>query len=350
MDVIQNGGNYEIMEIDTTQCLNKLAVLSGRFLATGTLFDGYTPCLVDIREVTYVGPFTDCNYRVLKSQFTDEWFTDVTATFDKFIVVSRYNNPLNTNNYNYLFGLRYGNGINYYQTNTGIYNYNTQNVIPNEGASFVTNEPVLITSTNTNDEAVVAYINRKLSNRQGFPIFYKISLQGLSPSKTLIALDNVKYKTLREIKYNRPLYATSRMAVLLEDSNDYSVLRFPDWNIIGNWYDTMLTTNAYKLQSIAPFQYTSGSLELRTAGYNPNNSNRVVQLFTYDIHGYLGRWSSRSCIPSRDWAIEEIRNATMPVSFTESSLSNFHYKSHIDFTSVSFTPRIVTKTNLCTNY
>lgn len=350
-NVIRNGGSYEIMEIDTVRCLNKLAVLSGRALAVGTLYDGYTPCLFYLREVYYSSGETDYNYRVITSNISGETFSDVTASDNKFIVVSRYNTLAGTTQYKYRFGLRYGTGYNFFSTNTGIYDYNIQNVLGNEGASFVTMEPALITSTKTDDEVVVGYINRKLSNRQGMPIFYKIPYSGSNISKILVALEygDVKYNKLKEIQYNNKLVSTSRMVVLLEDSYGNSVLRFPDWNIVENWYDTALYTSSYKLQSIAPFQYLSSSLELLTAGYEPNNQNRVVQLFTYDIHGYKGKWATLSCIPYSKKTIEEIRNFNAPVTSVESPLNNYFLKSHILFTQVSFTPQNTSESNICNN-
>ena len=350
-DVMRGEGSYEIMKIDTTRCLNKLAVLSGRALAVGTLFDGYTPCLVYLREANYASGETDYSYRVITSNITGETFSDVTASNNKFIVVSRYDIFAGTNHYKYRFGLRYGTGYDFFSSNTGVFDYNIQNVIGNEGASFVSMEPVLVTSTKTENEVVVAYINRKLSNRQGMPIFYKIPSPGSNISKILIALENgsVKYKTLREIQYNNTLVSTARMVALLEDSNGNSVLRFPDWNIMENWYDTALYTSSYKLQSIAPFQYLSSSLELRAAGYDPNNQKKVVQLFTYDIHGYKGRWATLSCIQYNQKVIEEIRNFNAPVTSVESSPTNYYLKPHILFTQVSFTSRNVAKSNLCSN-
>lgn len=349
-DVVQSGGSYEIMEIDTTCCLDKLAVLASRVLATGTLYDGYTPCLVSLAEVDYASGEIDFNYRVMTSAITGEHFFDVTASDNKFISVSRYNSTAATNKYNYYFGLRYGTGYNFYSTNSGIYDYNVQNVIGNEGASFISMEPVLITSTKTDDEVVVAYINRKTSNRVGMPIFYKIPDQGLAISKILIAIgynNTVQNKAIKEIQYNNPLVSTSRMAVLLEDVNGKSILRFPDWNIITNWYDTILTTTDYKLESIAPYQFTSGSLEVRTAGYYPSSDNRIVQLLTNDIHGYQGKWATSSCIPYSKGVIEEVKPINAPLTFNSSKLNSFYYKAHTLFTSVDFTPIVSSRTNLC---
>ncbi len=350
-DAIHTGGNYEIMEIDTTKCLYKIALLSGRVLATGTLYDGYTSCLVALKEVNYANYSPDYNYRVMTSQIPGEYFFDVTATYDKFVAVSRYGNINNQNQYKYYFGLRYGTGFDYYGSTSGVYDYNVQNVIANEGASFVSMEPMLITSHQMSDEVVVAYLNRKLSNRKDMPIFYKIPSEGLNISKALIAIGTYcEYQSLKEIQYNRPMVSTSRMVALLEDFYGNSILRFPDWNISNNSNDTILFTNLYELESIAPHQYISSSLELRTAGYDPNNDNKVVQLFTNDIHGYQGKWATHSCIQYQQNTIEEVQNINVSGSLNEISLNDYYYRDHRLFTSVEFTPRNVAVTRLCTNY
>lgn len=352
-DDMDNGGNYELMIIDSTHSLNKLAVHSGGLIATATLNDGQTPCLVELREITYWDLSVDYNYRVIVSSNSDEYFSDVTATWNKYVVASRYSNPTNANAYNYLFGLRYGNGDYFYGTNSAIYNYSTQNVLPNEGASFISMEPLHITSTALNDlqedEVVVAYINRKASNRCGFPIMYKFNSQGQASSKILIGLDNRTYTSIKEIKYNRPLYSTSRMAMLLEDSEGYSDLRFPRWAISDSENDTILTSSIYKLNSIAPFQYTSGSLELLVSGNTTFGKNKVINLLEGDIHGYHGNWSNKSCIGTRIGEWEEITSNVSPAEVT-SSLQSYYYKSHILFDTYGFTLRNASSTKICENY
>lgn len=350
-DVINSGGTYEILEIDTTYCLNKIALLSSRALATATLYDETTPCLVELRETDYQNNYVDYNYRVIRSSISDEYFMDVAALSDKFVSVSRYSNPSNTNSYKYLFGMRYGNGYNFFTTNNGIYNYNVQNVLANEGASFISMEPMRLAYTHQNDEVVVGYINRKLSNRQGFPIFYKISSPGQTITKTILNLDNVQYSSIKDIQYNRPLYAKSQMAVLLEDVNGTSVMRFPDWVAIntGPYPDTILYTSTYKLLSLAAFQYTSGSFEVRSAGYEPNNNNKMIHLLTADIHGDTPKWSNLSCISNKVWSSEPARTP-LTSSLTEETLTQFYFKAHTLFTPHDFTSHPVLHSTSCYNY
>ena len=350
-NVINNGGTYELLEIDTTYCLNRIAVFTGHALATAILSDETTSCLVEIREATYQNNYVDCNYRVFRSTISDEYFMDVEALSNKFVSVSRYSNPSDTNSYKYMFGMRYGNGDQFYATNTGIYNYNVQNVLANEGASFISMEPIKLAYTHQNNEVVVGYINRKLSNRQGFPIFYKISSPGQTITKIILNLDNVQYSSIKDIQYNRPLYAKSQMAVLLEDVNGTSVMRFPDRVAIntGPYPDTLLYSSTYKLQSLAAFQYTSGSFEVRSAGYEPNNNNKLIHLLTADIHGNTHKWSNLSCISNKVWASEPAR-ISLTTSLTEEKLTQVFFKAHTLFTPHEFTPHLVTQSTICYNY
>ena len=349
-DVINSGGTYEILEIDTTYCLNKIALLSSRALATATLYDETTPCLVEFKELTNQYLQEYYSYSVLRSSESDEWFTDVAALSDKFATVSRYRNASNTSSFNYLFGVRYGNGFNFSNSNNGIYKYNVQNVLANEGASFINMEPVRITYTQKNDETIVAYMNRKQSNRQGQPIFYKIGSPGQTISDIIINLDYVQFSSIKDIQYNRPIYDKTQMAVLLEDVNGRSVLRFPNWAIVnsGPYPDTALYTDSYKLQSIAAFQYTSGSFEVMSAGYAPNNNNNIVHLLTSDIHGTNQKWSSNSCISNQIRSSEPI-DTDLTTSLSSEQLVVFYNKPHASFESKSFTPLYVFKTNVCTN-
>ncbi len=342
-DVLGTGGNMEILLIDKTLRLDKIVTCPNGVMSIGTTKQTLESCIVELHE--YSDPFapTTYSYRVMRSSYHDEMFKDITNNKDTVCIVSRFKNGSRPNAFKYYFGLRYGNGRDYYNTNNGIYYYNTQNVLPNEAATFTGVDPIHISSMRTNKAVVVAYLNTVQSNRQGFPILYKINAPGNSISKTLVCLNSCKYDTLLDMEFSIPSREYTYSAMLLKDEFGKSVLRFPDWNINSPMPDTLLISPTYKFQSISPIQQLSACV-LYSGGYDPLDSYNVLNLQQWSIHFHV-----RTCLEKQIEVLESYNNIVDPI-WEECALVTVSYKNDLFFETYPFESRIVTKESVCTKY
>ena len=176
---------------------------------------------------------------------------------------------------------------------------------------------------------------------------YNINSEGQTITDILNGSGIVKFTKIKEIGFNRPLVSTTKMVVLLEDKYNLSILRFPYWGRTSLYHDTILFSDSLVLQSIAPFQNMSNSLDVRVSGYNPYSSNKVVQLKEEFIHYNSGYWSTNSCIDN-DQNTWQPLTETVPASFVTSELNLFFQSTNMLFTEKAYTPRTVSKiTTLC---
>lgn len=345
-DVLSGAGTYEILKVAKTKTLTKLAVFSGGATAVGVSDSMFHSCLVELHETGVMGGVMNYETNVLHSNIPEEVFMDVVHTATKSTTVSRYGNPQMNNPYRYYFGLRTGSPMNFLGTNNGIYNYNSYNVFGSQAAGFTGVDPVCLSSVNTGDGVTVSYLMSTVPQVEGKIISYRIDVPGLQTTEIQYNMDNYRYKRIREAKFNMPLNYYTRMAMLLEDRDGRSVLRFPYWNISMSYTDTILFNDTETIQSIAPFQFALNTLELAMGGFYRDNDKKILELRNHDIHGGGGFWTNYSCLPTMTglWGVRE--NMITPV-LDNRILHSYDYNEKLVSKLYDFRSHKVTPESLC---
>ena len=337
VDVMNGSGDFEIMEIEGTYCLDKLAAWNTGAAAVGT--DDYGRSRVV--ELIPSGSNT-YKYKVEKSTRTDEVFMDVVNANGKIVTLSRFNSSISNSYYTNYFGLRYGNPSSFITTSSTLYLYNTADAFGNKAATFTSLKPVQLSYTNKDKEVVVSYFGDFFSVLvvpwlKGRFLSYHIPSEGATNIKLIYNQDTNTYKKLYEVQFNQPLTTKTYMAALMEGSNCNSVLRFPYLNRTSAYNDTMLYINyAPKVESLAPYQTNSSGMELAATGRYHFSYQRIVDFREFEIHDHLSMWNNNNCF-LLDYGTFK------PVSFTSGttetytlqvvkSMQNCHF-THYSFSS-----------------
>lgn len=344
-DVVNSGGNFEYLIIDETLHLDKIITCPHGILAIGLKKNSLESCIVELHPDPASSLPITYNYSIYTSPSNDEVFMDITNNNDTICVLSRFKNGIRPEAFKYFFGLRYGISTDFLNSNTGIYYYSTQNVLWDEAASFTGLDPIHICSFRTNKAVSISYLNTSLSSRQGFPILYKVNFPGANISKVLIGLDSYKYKTILDMEFAIPSQGNTYSAMLLEDINGNSVLRFPNWNITDPMPDTILYTQTYKLQSISPYQVADiGGLYV--GGFDPNNSNEVLNFHQHLLNDQYAYWYTFTCLNKKIEAIESYNTNIEPI-FEASVLNKPAERDHLAFESIPFKPQNIDLNTIC---
>lgn len=296
-DVLSGTGTYEILELIKTKTLTKLAVYPGGATAVGVSDSMDHSCLVELHETGIVGGVMNYKAKILHSTIPDEVFMDVVHTSTKVTTVSRYNNPQRYVAYRDYFGLRTGSPLDFLGTNNGINNYSAYSVFGDEHACFSGVDPVCLSAVNVGEAVTVSYLMSAIPLTDGKVISYRINIPGQQTTGIQYNYDNNRYKRILEAKFNMSLNNNTNMAIVLEDEDGKSIIRFPCWNNQTTYCDTILYSDSVTVQSLAPFQLSSNTFCLAMGGYFHNNMKKIAELRNYDIHGSNGLWSRWSCLP-----------------------------------------------------
>ena len=336
VDVMNGSGSFEIMEIDGTYCLDKLAAWNTGAAAVG--IDDYGRSRVV--ELIQSGTNT-YKYKVEKSTRTDEVFMDIANANGRIVTLSRFNSSISNSYFKNYFGLRYGNPSYFVSTSSTLYLYNTANVFGNNAATFTSMNPVHLSYTNKDKEVVVSYLGDYFSAfvapwLKGHLLSYHIPSEGANNITMTYNQDTNTYRKIYEVKFNQPLTTKTYMAALLEGSDGNSVLRFPYLNRTNAYNDTMLYINyAPKVESVAPYQTSSSGMEIAATGRYHYSYQRIVDIREYEIHDHLSMWNNNNCFFFFFWTFK-------PVSFTSGStetctLQVVNSEQNCHFSQFSFT-------------
>ena len=307
-DVISGGGNYNVIEIDTVERLDKMTVYVDGMTAVGKTKAGGA-CVVELKK-NLTGTVT---YKVGRSANVNEVFMDVVNANGRIVTLSRYKQP--NAEYGYYFSLRYGNPYNFLNTGSVAYCYSTYDFFPDDRARFTGVTPMCLSYPNRNHEVVVSclgtYNLQNGNSLKGHFIAYHILAEG---NKTVYALFNQEissYTALREVRFNYPSSQYQNMSVLLEN-NDFSVVRFPYLRM--NYFlddDTILQVDNPRIESIMPHDGSSASpCWVDMSGYYPNDFSRIAHVLEYGIHNHLDLWNTMNCFSLETGVFHTIEAAT----------------------------------------
>lgn len=305
---------------DNLMRLNRLATTGDGVVMIGEQGSAHNTVLVELTENT-----TNNTYKIIQSSFSEEVFMDLVRTGNKVVTLSRFNNPIHTGFYNYTFGLRYGTPNSFVSTGNTMYGYDTYYPFCDTRAKFTGVDPIILSNVNNSinltNAVTVSFVSTSATAYVGQLISYHIASQGAMPTDVLWTAGKDYYTKIKDAKFNKPLTFNTFMAVLLEDNNGNSVLRFPYLNVGNTSYsDTILYAADPKLESLAPFQYMSNSFETYAAGYYALDYSKISFLEEYELHDHFNPSNPATCFSVKLGTIHSIPSEYYPSTMTDKPL------------------------------
>ena len=347
--VANGSGYYYIWDYSKMKEVHNLAAHGDGATAVITYDTGhYVKAVLEL----ICGNNNSCTYRVETSTHPEEVFMDVTNANGKVVVLSRFNNPIHSQYYNYRFGLRYGTPFNFLNTSNKIYCYDTEAMFGDQRAKFLGLEPIHLCSTNKNNGVAVTHLVSYAApngNMKGRYASYIIPAEG-SNNDILVHLckGSNTYSKIQEVKFNLRKFDTVNIGLLLYDSIGNSVLRFPLLTPGNNNTDQLLTIDEPKIESIAPYYFTY-SLDVLAVGHYQNTGlQEPIDSKVYGIHDHMSFWNTQNCFTTSE------RSSATYTGFVfggvniinNNALFRFKYGSR-PFKPIAFQSSAISKTLKC---
>ena len=350
-NAINGGGNYETMTFSPDYTMENIAVSkSGIVTVTGG------------RYLWEFSPNTDgsYNYKVGESSQNSEVFVDVVCRTDTVVVLSRFNNPDHYFYYHDMFALRYDTPYNFVGNNNTMYRYDTYYINYDHSCGFDTLSPIKLCSINTGSGVAVAYVTPRCdfpynnatdatsySISPGKLLLYKFDKKNTIPSKIIYSTDTATYTKIKDLSasvFDNNYYF---IALLLEDSINRSIIRYPILNHFFSISDTIKTISTIQLDEIQAYQNSSTlANNLMGAGFAMNNQNKLSEAFDFAIHSQ-SPFSFFYCLTNSFGVLNYINSPNPSIKTTQNYLINQITSGIISPTSTQYASTDAVQTLTC---
>lgn len=347
VEVMAGSGSYEILKIEHTSRLERIAPTNCGAEAVGTLADHATRCMVELRDHVHSSGYIDYSYRVVVSSRADETIMDVVNSGAHTVTLSRFKEP-SVPDFANSFALRYGSYANFYSTNAGHHIYDVNMAYPMGEAVFTTLGDVHLSATNVGEGVVVSYLGEAPSDLHGQAFLYRFDNPGQSSTEIQNSVLPYSHRRIVDARFNRPLVETTRMAMLLDDESGMSMLRFPLWGMTNDYGDTTFVSYEHKITTIDPYQHMSDELNVLAGGYSYAGGNRLTHFLQRRIHDSFYFWFSHACLPHvfGKW---HYNNMMIEPGYNHIQLQTCHYMECVQFEKNQFKSHKTIYVNKCSD-
>ena len=231
-------------------------------------------------------------YSLGRTTFDEEQFRDIAYAGGKVVVLTRFNDPVHSLFYKYGIGLRYGTPGSFISTSNKIYTYSTRDVYGDSRFGFDPDGPLVFAKTHYGGGVAVGYVCNPvvpMDEQRGKLIFFVFHSENDHYPVCLTNTDGQRYKTIKDIS----TLSQDKNVVLLEDSLNRSVLRFPLF--VDNEYEAYLKLSGPEIMSVSAFQYQTFGMGMIAGGNYPNSQNMVSCYFENNILSRINSWNPGNC-------------------------------------------------------
>lgn len=353
---VSGGGQYSIMVVPHTSDIKKLVVHGNNITALGPAqvykdnIYQIVPCVIELNYNISTDNYT---YKHEYTSWGEEELLDLVNANGKIVVLSRNTNPAHFMYYRFCFGLRYGTPGDFINTNSVVYNYNTDNILPNANLTkFQGDETLrLCTSNNANGVSVNYVINFEADQDswKGRFLSFLIPSQASSTVRVAIGKHPSYFSEVKDVMFNQPLNRSTYPSLLLIDTNGNSVIRNPlYYNTITTYDDPSLKLADPIVESLQPFQSTSNEIELAMGGYYANNANKISSIREYGIHQHLSYWNTMNCFDVQEGTNDSYTTSTATM-YTDSHPLVIGRSGICNFRTANFQTKINLPISQCTD-
>ena len=346
-DVLNGSGNYGIIEVSGLHHIERLAVIGSNATAIGVRPNG-TRQLVELALDTSGYSYL---LSIENSSMSQEVFMDVVAAGNKAVVLSRFNASGNPWYHRDYFGLRYGSAGNLYGTSNNIRCYDVYTAML-WCTSFTAVHPIRLAATNNGDGVVVAYI--ALNDEETNPLLNKFVLfhvasENASTTDVIFNLnDEYQYTEIADIRFNKPVFNNTNMALLLRDGSGNSVLRFPKltFPLSNTLYEDVLFINNLRINSVAPYQTGLTNLHLSAAGHYNGTTPYLAGIVEKNIYSLD---FTQNCFSFGNGNLTLYKNIPSKAENFDYPLVVSTVSAAVTFKNHSYSSASLSKTNTCIN-